>query len=203
MCGASTFKAAAFIPRRQVTLVALGDSLTFGFPYLPDQSWVAAIARLMPGVVNKGRCGDTTADMLLRFDRDVAHLRPQFVIICGGANDFLQEAPLREVADNIAVMLQRAAAGGMLPLAALPAPCNWQQVEKRLAPLRYWLREHVPPARLIDFYTPLRHPVADGYAPGLTTDGVHPSLPGYAAMAQAAWQVLQPLWQATEAKSRR
>lgn len=188
--------------QRPVTLVALGDSITFGFPYLPDQSWVAEIARRMPGVVNKGRCGDTTGDMLLRFDQDVAHLHPQFVIICGGANDFLQGALLREAADNIALMLRLAAASGMVPLAALPAPCNWRQVEKHLVPLRHWLREHVPPERLIDFYTPLKNPVADGYAPDLTADGVHPSLPGYAAMALAAWQVLQPLWREAEKKSR-
>lgn len=188
--------------RRTAILVALGDSITFGFPYLPDQSWVAALARLMPGVVNKGRCGDTTGDMLLRFDQDVTPLRPRLVIVCGGANDFLQGAPLREATDNIALMLRRAAAGGMVPLAALPAPCNWRQVEKHLQPLRQWLREHVPPARLIDFYTPLKNPAGDGYAPELTADGVHPSLPGYAAMARAAWQVLQPLWHEIKKGSR-
>lgn len=176
-----------------VRLVALGDSITFGFPYLPDQSWVAHLAREIDGVVNKGVCGDTTADMLLRFERDVVCLHPAYVIICGGANDAIIGTPAREAAENIRLMRCQADAGGIVPLIALPAPCNLAGAERRLQVLRDWLREHVPPDKLIDFYTPLKDPSGVGFAAGLTEDGVHPNLAGYAAMAEAARQVLRGL----------
>src|ERR1700736_5053320 len=75
---------------RQV-LVALGDSLTSGLAGTPG-SYPAVLATLLPSpwkVVNRGIPGNTTADMLGRFDSDVTPSSPQYVIVLAGINDDL------------------------------------------------------------------------------------------------------------------
>ena len=71
-----------------VVIVAIGDSLTYGFPFSPRYSWVFAVGNSAGlTMINKGVCGETTEDMLRRFKRDVIELHPDHVIITGGSND--------------------------------------------------------------------------------------------------------------------
>lgn len=68
------------------TLVALGDSLTA----MGDWSQTVAEELNMIGV-NSGVGGDTSADALARFERDVVKKDPDFVLIGLGTNDFIRE----------------------------------------------------------------------------------------------------------------
>lgn len=78
-----------------VTIVALGDSITAGWPGPSDQAWPALIeARLgaeYPDVpwqiVNAGAPGNTAPMGYLRFNREVAAHAPQVVLIAFGLND--------------------------------------------------------------------------------------------------------------------
>ena len=68
------------------TLVALGDSLT------AMGSWSQTVAEELNMVlVNSGVGGDTSADALARFRRDVVDKDPDFVLIGLGTNDFIRE----------------------------------------------------------------------------------------------------------------
>ena len=68
------------------TLVALGDSLT------AMGSWSQTVAEELNMVwVNSGVGGDTSADALARFERDVVKKNPDFVLIGLGTNDFIRE----------------------------------------------------------------------------------------------------------------
>lgn len=68
------------------TLVALGDSLT------AMGSWSKLVAEELNMVlVNSGIGGDTSADALARFERDVVKKNPDFVLIGLGTNDFVRE----------------------------------------------------------------------------------------------------------------
>lgn len=68
------------------TLVALGDSLT------AMGTWSKTVAEEMNMVlVNAGIGGDTSADALARFERDVVNKHPDFVLIGLGTNDFVRE----------------------------------------------------------------------------------------------------------------
>lgn len=68
------------------TLVALGDSLT------AMGSWSQTVAEELNMVlVNSGVGGDTSADALARFQRDVVNKDPDFVLIGLGTNDFIRE----------------------------------------------------------------------------------------------------------------
>lgn len=171
----------------QAKIVAIGDSLTFGYPYTPDYSW-ARIAgeRLGLTMINKGICGETTEDMRRRFVIDVAALGPDYVIISGGSNDAFLGVAAPEAAGNVAAMAAAARSCGIRPVIGLPPPVDYPE-ETLLAEYRSLLRAFAAESALpvIDFYAALVTPDG-GLRPGLHTDGVHPNEDGYALMAAAA-----------------
>src|SRR3569833_311633 len=62
-------------------VVFLGDDIT--------ENWGLAGASFFPGkpYLNRGIAGQTTAQMLVRFQQDVIALKPKVVVIAGGSND--------------------------------------------------------------------------------------------------------------------
>ena len=88
---------------RMVDFIAMGDSLTVGFiptlftsqPYSDflkeyADSFLKGSGRediLRIRIINRGVNGDLTSNMLLRFRQDVVDLKPDYVVILGGAND--------------------------------------------------------------------------------------------------------------------
>lgn len=88
------------------TVVALGDSLTFGIGAAVDENYVSRLARnLNVRMFNKGVNGDTVEEGLNRIQSDVLDLKPDAVIILLGANDFLKNIPLSETRNNLAKIL--------------------------------------------------------------------------------------------------
>lgn len=69
---------------QEYKFVALGDSITYGYPFTPQESWVE-ILRQRTGwkVINAGISGDTLGDMAGRLNRDVLVHNPQVVMLLG------------------------------------------------------------------------------------------------------------------------
>jgi lysophospholipase L1-like esterase len=177
----------------RLKIVALGDSITYGFPYLPEFSWVRlASDELGIAMLNKGINGDTTWGMLERFTVDVTAYRPSHVIILGGANDAFEGVIANEAVDNISRMVQLAGQSSIVPLIGLPPPCNFRE-EIRLVQYRHLLRRYASAndIGLIDFYAAMLNPAGDGIREGLHIDGVHPNEAGYRVMAGVAAEFLR------------
>jgi acyl-CoA thioesterase-1 len=177
------------------TIVAVGDSLTYGYPYPPEYSWVRIVGEhLGVRMINKGVCGETTGDMRRRFAVDVAALGPDYVIISGGSNDAFLGLAAAEVADNVAAMAAAARTDGIKPIIGLPPPVDYQE-ENLLAEYRRLFRifatENALP--VLDFHAGLVDAASGGLRRGLHTDGVHPNEDGYALMAAAAVAVLEKI----------
>ncbi|MDR1160507.1 MAG: GDSL-type esterase/lipase family protein, partial [Syntrophomonadaceae bacterium] len=67
-------------------IVCIGDSITWGFPFGPEYSWVYQLEKSLEAeVINEGINGNTTSQMWRRFEHDVIKQRPSHVIIMGGA----------------------------------------------------------------------------------------------------------------------
>lgn len=179
-----------------IKIAAIGDSITYGFPYLPDSSWFNLTAeRLSFDYVNSGVNGDTTGGMLGRFHRDVLSHQPSHVIIMGGTNDAYMGFKGNHVLNNIRSMAESAVENGIIPIIGLPIPCNDQMGERLLSEYRADMREYALSRNLgyIDFYTAMRDESGTEIKEGLHCDGLHPNTDGYQTMADAAVERLKML----------
>ena len=72
------------------TVVALGDSLTYGYGASQETSYPTVLAELTKWtVINAGVNGDTSADVLARVE-DIVKQTPDLVLLGVGGNDVLQ-----------------------------------------------------------------------------------------------------------------
>lgn len=170
-------------------IVVLGDSLTAGLGIPRDQAYPAVLqqkfheAGIAIDVVNAGVSGDTSADGLRRvtwaLEGDV-----RLLILALGANDGLRGLPPGQMKANLQGIIHRARQRGIpVLLAGMEAPPNYgeqyasafRQVFQDLA------RENN--VTLVPF-------LLDGVA-GLPEmnqgDGVHPTAPGAARIADHLW----------------
>ncbi|NOY82479.1 MAG: esterase [Kiritimatiellaeota bacterium] len=85
-------------------------------------------------VLNAGRGGNTTRDLLRRLDRDVLSQRPTLVTLMVGTNDMLNHAkavPLDEYRTNVAELVKRIRNGGArILLFSLPPFCEEYLLER-------------------------------------------------------------------------
>lgn len=164
------------VPPPTGAVVFVGDSIT--------HLWKDA-----PGV-NAGINGNTTAQMLERFQADVLSKRPAVVVILGGTNDiFLDLVPEQRSLDAMADMASAAGACvilGTLPPLYVTARQNSTIEESNELVFRWNIDTHMLASahayRVADY-----HAVLDGH-PELFDDGLHPSTAGYEVMRR----VVQP-----------
>lgn len=89
------------------TYVFLGDSLTFGYGVKPRENWVNKLkVNYNLNIYNKGVNGNTTTDMLFRFQEDVLNLKPTKLFIMGGTNDLLSNRSVNSITNNIELMIK-------------------------------------------------------------------------------------------------
>ena len=110
-CGKKAPKHSA-LPRGSAVL-ALGDSLTYGYGANPTESYPARLAELTGWTVtNGGVSGDTSAQALARLPELLREHTPRLVIISIGGNDFLRRQPENETRTNIRAIIQACKAAG-------------------------------------------------------------------------------------------
>lgn len=193
--GYNAFAAAA--ARRKI--VCLGDSITYGFPYGPQASWVHLAAQALSlEMVNAGVNGDTTAQMRARFASAVLREMPAYVIIMGGTNDAWVGTALPEVQENVRAMTAEALVHGICPVIGLPAPVNLsalgnfpgediREFTGDLDVFRNWMRAFARECALpvIDFYSALLNPATGQADPSYFVDEGHPNEKGYRVLFEA------------------
>ncbi|RYF42680.1 MAG: arylesterase [Comamonadaceae bacterium] len=163
------------------TVLALGDSITFGLGAAPQESYPEVLAKLTGWkVVNAGISGDTSAQALARLPALLEEHRPALVLVSIGGNDFLRRMPETATRANIRSICQQAkAAGAQVLLVAVPA--------FSLAAAIGSLSDHVLYAELAE---ELKLPLhAGGWStvladPALRSDAIHGNAQGYARFAQ-------------------
>lgn len=180
--------------QKLVKIVALGDSITYGFPYSPNLSWVNLVSQeLAVPVINKGINGDSTAGMLERFIRDVINNSPSHVIIMGGTNDACARVPEEKVYGHFCDMVELAFAHCIIPIIGIPIPCNYSNDEYFLGLYREEMREYAISNKLnmIDFYSEFVESKGRSVNGKLYSDALHPNEEGYRVMTNTALRVLK------------
>lgn len=183
-------------------LLCLGDSLTYGYPGVPADSWPALVARhLGLTVTNRGVCGETTQDIRLRLPAALAEL-PGAVFLMGGSNDVLQDIALAETEKHMLAMIDMVQARALPLIVGIPpltlaesvyfgwqAPAAVAAHQAALTAYGRWIKEEGGRRGLgiVDFAAVLAG------SKGLYADGVHPNQRGYAAFAAAAIPVIADL----------
>jgi lysophospholipase L1-like esterase len=190
---------AGFTPRTAggIYLITLGDSLDLGsdstITPARGSSWPTyASLALNNGfylVRNAGIGGDTTAQMLARFDTDVAAYSPTIVTIGGGRNDITNGVALTDYKANTIALVDKVKALGARPVLRTINPTNSSADRAKTALWNNWRRQYAAQYNipLLDFYQVLVDPATGGYKAGYAiADGVHPTPAALKAMGDCA-----------------
>jgi len=104
------------------TILAFGDSLTFGKGVTKEQAYPAVLQTLSgQTVVNAGISGETTEEGLLRIQSELKTHDPALVILFEGGNDVLRNLPAADAKANLNEMiLQIKEFGADVALVAVP-----------------------------------------------------------------------------------
>ena len=120
-CGRKKSASAQLVPAGS-TVLALGDSLTYGTGASPETAYPTVLAELSGwNVVNAGVSGNTSAQALERLPGLLAEHQPKLVIVSIGGNDFLRQLPEADTRANIiAICRQALGSGAQVLLVAVP-----------------------------------------------------------------------------------
>ncbi len=107
---------------RGATVLAFGDSVTFGTGAASGEDYPSQLAELTGwNVVNKGVPGETTSGSRSRIQAVLDEVRPALVIIEIGGNDFLRRHPENEIRDNLRAILATVRNAG-IPVVLVSTP---------------------------------------------------------------------------------
>ena len=99
------------------TLLAFGDSLTFGTGASEDESYPAQLEKLIERrVVRAGVPGEVTAQALARLPGALDEHAPRLLLLCIGGNDFLRRLGNQQAEANVREMVKLARARGIAVL---------------------------------------------------------------------------------------
>ena len=91
------------------TILAFGDSLTYGTGTSRDRSYPAVLEKLINyKIINAGIPGEISEKGLARLPGLINEYRPELIIICHGGNDILRKLDLNKTSGNIQKMIDLA-----------------------------------------------------------------------------------------------
>jgi acyl-CoA hydrolase len=164
------------------TVLALGDSITFGTGAPAGSGYPEALAQLTGwNVVNAGVPGDVSAGALARLPALLAQHQPSLVLVSIGGNDFLRRLPEADTRAQLRAICEACtAAGAQVLLIGVPKPSLAAAATRSLS-------DHPMYGDIADA---LRLPLhGGGWAAvlgdaTLRSDPIHANAQGYARFAQ-------------------
>ena len=168
----------------QDTILAFGDSLTYGYNAKPNESYPTVLSHLSGiKVINAGVSGETSSEGLQRLPQFIEDTNIKLMILFLGANDVLQRLPMENIKTNLKAMVQMAKEKRIavllvsvpnFSLFGLSDLSLYGEVSKE---------ENIPL---------LSHMYADILEqPSLKSDQVHPNALGYKKMAEKIYEKLK------------
>jgi lysophospholipase L1-like esterase len=192
------------------TVVFMGNSIT----YLWGQSAISPIFQQHPSWIDAGISGQTSGQMIARFQTDVVARHPSVVAILAGTNDVYPGWSLcgsggaTDTYHNIISMVLQATSNGIQPILETIPPWGCREAICALAedadadPERYaridalnqWITTYGTQQGLVvvNYWKILVADDGETYIPSMTMDGVHPSSQGYTMMSPLIEDALAP-----------
>ncbi len=168
----------------QESILAFGDSLTYGYNAKPDESYPAVLSRLSGyNVINAGIPAETSNDGLKRLPALLKNERIGLMILCFGGNDILQGLSMESLKSNLKTMISMAKQKGIevllisvpnLGIFGLSALDLYEEVADE---------EEIPL---------LSEVLSDILSqPALKSDQIHPNAKGYKIMGEKIYEKLE------------
>jgi acyl-CoA thioesterase I len=182
---AAQLAAPAAQPAVSNVVAFMGDSIT--------QLWDIPDYDTTTPSINFGVSGQTTPQMLARFNNEVVASAPGIVVILGGINDLWLYGPSGTNIDSIKAMAAAATAANIKVILCSVMPSDFLNQQFALSDIEAFNQQLIQLAKdngylYADYYDEFLTP--DGQADNsLLNNGLHPNAAGYAKM----WAVLKPL----------
>lgn len=94
-------------------IIAFGDSLVQGVGASEGKDFVSGLSKKSGvEIVNAGVSGNTTADGLVRLQKDVLEKKPDAVILLLGGNDALRQIPTKQTFTNLEQIINQIKSSG-------------------------------------------------------------------------------------------
>jgi acyl-CoA thioesterase-1 len=196
----------------EITVVALGDSLTQGYGLVPEQGFVPQLEGWLEArghevaVENHGVSGDTTAGGLARIGWALGDHVDALIVALGG-NDLLRGLPPENSRANLDGILAEAEARGLpVLLVGLQAPGNYGPEYKAAFDAMYPdLAAEYDALHVDSFLAPLSAAAEDDPSGALARymqpDGIHPNAEGVRLIVEALGPEVEALIARVEAPS--
>jgi len=89
------------------TILAFGDSLTYGYGVSHDKSYPAILSSLTGHkVINAGNNGDTSSEGLRRLPKLLEDSSIKLMILCFGGNDIIKRQSVKTLKSNLIKMIR-------------------------------------------------------------------------------------------------
>ena len=166
------------------TILALGDSLTYGFGASPSESYPTLLSE-MTGlrVINAGINGETSKEGLKRLPKLLEDPSIKLMILFFGGNDIMQRRSMEDLKQNLKTMIQMAKQKHInVLLISVPNIGLFG-----LSPLS--LYEEVAEEENIPLLSGMLTDILS--QPSLKTDQIHPNASGYKKMAERIYEKIK------------
>lgn len=187
----------SFIVRKPARFCAIGDSITHGGGSIsvPPSTAVYNWETYCPlPVKNLGKSGDTTEQILQRFDKDVLPFKPEILFVMAGVNDYRSGILGWHSVTNLKLIREKCEMNDIVPVFITPTPVNphimrkvnfveppqpdWQ---KHMDYICGWIRDQ-------DCHIDVANEFADeqgNLREDLAVDGLHPDAEGKQIIGKA------------------
>ncbi len=166
---------------RQGPIVAIGDSLVYGYGASVENDFVSILSQsINQPIINLGIVRETTFDIKNRLTQDVVARAPALTIVLVGGNDFLRRIPKADTLQNIEEIVTTLKQSGSEVLLLGVSTMVYSKEYQRIA---------------IENGAQFVPAVLDGVigVSSLMSDPVHPNDAGYAKVAEKILPTLQKI----------
>ena len=168
----------------QQSILAFGDSLTYGYNAAPSESYPAVLSAMTGlNIINAGILGETSGEGLRRLPQSLNDPSITLMILCMGGNDMMQQISTDILKQNLKSMIKLAKAK-KIDVLLISVP--------RLTPFGLSamdIYEEVAKEENVPLLSGLLSDILS--EPSLKSDQIHPNAAGYKEMAQEIFETLK------------
>lgn len=182
----------------QAKILVLGDSLSSGYNFSPDKTWVALLDQKLSeeninyDVINSSISGDTTTQGLKRLPKLLEVHQPEFVIIELGGNDGLNGYPPNVIKQNLESLVQLSLnANAEVLLLGIQIPPNYGQKYAQAFFNNYQQLADEYSVQLVPFFMK----DVGGHDELMQKDGIHPNVKAQPILFNNVWPTVKNMVQ--------